>query len=302
MREEIELFGGTEQLVGCRHVPAGGAHVGVLICLSSPFDGAVDEGRSARLGRALARSGVVVQRFHYRGVPPSDGDPADVGFASLVDDARRALELLLDRCPVERVGFVGARLGALVAARVASDRGDAPLVLWEPVTDPLEAVETAAQGRVARPRLHVVRNGSVGRDGAGPPPDPGTGPVPVGGEPGPVAVDGGAMRPPPPIDLLDTPLGADLADAAVVAGLAEEVGDRPRPLLVVQTGPGHVLRPRYSRFVDRCRARGLAADHVCHPCDGERDGVPVPASTPGPLVDDTGTWLISRLGTTGGSP
>ncbi len=178
------------------------------------------------------------------------------------------------------MGFVGARLGALVAARVARGRTGAPLALWEPVTDPFEVIEQAAKARGARPRRQVARNGPALATTS----DLTPAPAAVGGDAEPAVVD-----------VLDTPLGADLADGAVVAGLVEEMGDRPRPLLVVQTAPGHVLRPQLSRFVDRCHGRGLAADHVCHPCDGQRDGVPVPASTAQSLVDDTATWLISHL-------
>ena len=149
VREEVEFFGWPEQMLGCRHGPAVGAAAGVLVCLGAPFGTTLDQGRAARLGRRLARSGVIVQRFQPRGSPPSDGDPTVVGFASLVDDADSALDLLRDRTGVERVGFVGVRLGALVAARLARRESNAPVALWEPVGDPLAMVAQAARARAS---------------------------------------------------------------------------------------------------------------------------------------------------------
>lgn len=150
VREELDLFGGPEHLYGCRNMPSGPVSAGVVVC-TSPLDPAVDEGRAMRLGRRLARAGVAVQRFHCHGYPPSDGDPSTVGFASLVDDARQALELLRARCRPARLGFVGARFGALVAARLAQAHEGAPLALWEPVSDPHSVLERAARTRGSPP-------------------------------------------------------------------------------------------------------------------------------------------------------
>lgn len=259
VREEIDLFGGPEQLFGCRHMPPMPVLAGVVIC-TSPLEPAVDEGRGIRLGRRLARAGVAVQRFHYRGDPPSDGDPSTVGFAALVDDARRALELLRARCRPQRLGFVGARLGALVAAQLAQPHDGAPLALWEPVVDPRDVLEQAARARRSPPAADATR------------------------------------------DLFDSLLAADLLDGVLVGGLLDELGDRPRPVLVVQTSPGDGLRPRYDRLVARCRDREILVDAECHPCDGERHGVPVPVAPGDALVERTASWLVARLGAPDGTP
>lgn len=134
--EEIEFFGGPELLFGCRHMPSSGVSTGVVICPPTLGDAEVNYHREARLGRWLARAGVAVQRFHHRGTGYSDGNPAQVGFAALLDDVRRAADHLHDRCGIDRIGFLGTRVGALVAARVARDFDGAPLALWQPVVDP----------------------------------------------------------------------------------------------------------------------------------------------------------------------
>jgi hypothetical protein len=263
VHEEIELFGVASQLAGCRHMPDSLPAAGVVICSSAPFDAAVDHGRAARLGRRLAQAGVAVQRFHPLGTP-ADRDPAEICFASLVDDAWQAVALLRDRCGVERLGFVGARLGALVAARVARPLDGAPLALWEPAVDPRTVVEQAAEARLVRQRAGVA------------------------------SWAGG-----PSIDVFDTPLGAELSDGTLVGGLLDEIGDRPRPLLVAQTADGDALRADYDTLVIRARARELTVDAACYPCDGQRDGVPVPIAAADALVDDTAAWLVAHLQASG---
>jgi alpha/beta superfamily hydrolase len=259
VREEIDLFGGPEHLYGCRHMPPTPVSAGVVIC-TSPLDSAVDEGRAIRVGRRLARAGVAVQRFHYHGDPPSDGDPSTVGFASLIDDARQALELLRHHCRPERLGFVGARLGALVAAQLAQAQDGAPLALWEPVLDPGSVLEQAARARRSPPAAEATS------------------------------------------DVFDSPLAGDLLDGVLVGGLVDELGARPRPVLVVQTSPGDVLRPGYVQLVARCHDREMLVDVECHPCDGERRGVPVPVAPCDALVERTASWLVARLGAPDGMP
>jgi alpha/beta superfamily hydrolase len=320
VRDEVELFGWPQQALACRHTPAAGARAGVVVCLPAPFGGAVDGGRASRLGRRLARAGVAVQRFHYRGSPASDGDPAAITFAGLVDDARRAADLLARRTGVERIGLVGARLGALVAARVGRDHPGSPVALWEPVIDPRHVVEQAARARAlaGSPVRAAAPAGSLTPAGQAPAPGPGApigsgssppaGDIAVARAPGAPAVpavgDGHVEAAPPPVaarplDLFDTQLCADLLHGGAVATLAEELGDQPGALLLVQTGEPTVepdgLRPAYRALADGCRARGVPVDVACHPCDGWRDGAVVPAGSADALVEATAAWLAARL-------
>lgn len=152
--EEVELVGGgAGTLFACRHLPPTGAGAGaaVVICPPSGSDAEVNHHREARLATWLARAGVVAQRFHYRGTGHSAGDPAAVSFASLVDDTRRIVDHLHDRCGIDRVGLLGTRVGALVAARVARDREGAPLALWQPVVDPRRYLDTVTSSEGGAP-------------------------------------------------------------------------------------------------------------------------------------------------------
>ena len=309
VREEIDLFGGPDLVFGCRHVPAEASGLGVLVCLGAPSDGPVDDGRAARLGRRLAGEGVAVQRFHYRGAWPSDGDPRGVGFDDLVEDAARALDLLRDRTAVRQVAFVGARLGALVAARVARSEPGAPVALWAPVPDPRAALEQAARARVARgPSAHAgaaapappvppASSPSVASNGSGAPPPgaPLDGGLVSGAAPGGIRSPAGADDLDAPVDLFDTPLAAELAAGSAVRSLADELGHGPRPvLLAVATSGGR------ETIVAGCRARGMAVDVMAHTYDDERDGRAIPGAPADDLVDETAGWLVARL--TSGTP
>jgi alpha/beta superfamily hydrolase len=301
VREEIDLFGGPDRLFGCRHLPAVASGAGVLVCLGAPSEGPVDEGRAARLGQRLAEVGVAVQRFHYRGAWPSDGDPRIVGFDTLVEDAARALDLLRDRADVRRVAFVGARLGALVAARVARAEPRAAVALWAPVPDARTALEQAARVRVAREAA------LSGRPVPGAPAAPGAADTngaglhaPPGGNVGrphddAPAGSAGAVAPADddtdaPLDLFDTPLAAELAEGAVVRSLADELGRGPRPLLLAAARAGE-----RETIAAGCRARGLSVDLLAHTYDDERDGTLVPGAPADELIDETARWLAVQL-------
>ncbi len=151
VHEQVEILGAAAHLLGCRHTPDGEPRAAVLVCTAPPLDHPVDAGRTARLGRHLARAGVAVQRFGSLDPDAPPGGAAAVGVDALVEDARGALELLRDRCPVERVGLLGVRLGALVAARLARALPAAPLALWQPATRPRAVLEEAARARAAAP-------------------------------------------------------------------------------------------------------------------------------------------------------
>ena len=205
------------------------------------------------------------------------------------------------------MGFVGARLGALVAARIARGEPGAPLALWAPVPDPRAALEHAARVRVARRATAASRRGGApvnGTDAAD-----GSEPVPHGGADGggwspddvPGGTTGGTAMPASPdeldgpVDLFDTRLAADLAEGSAVRSLADELGRGPRTLLLAASTAGG-----RETIVAGCRARGLAVDVVAHTYDDERDGLPIPGAPADALVDETARWLAARL--TSGEP
>jgi fermentation-respiration switch protein FrsA (DUF1100 family) len=85
----------------------------------------------APLAAALARMGLHVLVFDYRGYGGNPGRPTEAGLAA---DARAALDYLVGRPEVvpARVVYFGESLGAAVALRLATERPPAALVLRSP--------------------------------------------------------------------------------------------------------------------------------------------------------------------------
>jgi pimeloyl-ACP methyl ester carboxylesterase len=85
--------------------------------------------------RALASAGFPVLRYDTPGYGESRRRGEPVTFAHHLGAARDAVDMLASRGGVERVGILGSRFGALVAAAVASERDLDRMALWQPFTD-----------------------------------------------------------------------------------------------------------------------------------------------------------------------
>jgi pimeloyl-ACP methyl ester carboxylesterase len=131
-------FGPPERrLFGAFHPGLQRTRVGVLLC--NPFgQEAIRIHRSFRvLAERLSRAGVDVLRFDPYGTGDSAGADEEGDFDGWCRDVQVAHDELVRRSGATRVTWLGARLGAAVAHRAASNkpanlRG---LVLWDPVLD-----------------------------------------------------------------------------------------------------------------------------------------------------------------------
>jgi exosortase A-associated hydrolase 2 len=136
----------TARLFGLVHAPAPGVAVRPLAFL---FSHAFAEEKlwshrvMVSLARELAARGHVVMRFDYMGAGDSSGATPDTSLDTHLADLQAAFEYLISNHPqVQRVGLLGLRFGATLAALFAEQAGEkypqlreAPLVLWEPVMD-----------------------------------------------------------------------------------------------------------------------------------------------------------------------
>lgn len=90
--------------------------------------------------RVLAARGYAVLRFDYRGCGDSEGELAHSSLETHVADLEAGVKYLQSQVPsLQRVGLIGLRFGATIAA-LAAERASgavagAPLVLWDPMTD-----------------------------------------------------------------------------------------------------------------------------------------------------------------------
>lgn len=149
---ETPLFfdGSGARLFGLLHAPdtAGPAHAaGLGFVMSHPFG--EEKLWSHRIfvsvAKALAARGHAVLRFDYTGAGDSSGTTSETSIETHVADLRSAVVQLLERYPqTKRVGVIGLRLGASIAALLAEAAArdtalecvrEGPLVLWEPVID-----------------------------------------------------------------------------------------------------------------------------------------------------------------------
>jgi fermentation-respiration switch protein FrsA (DUF1100 family) len=99
----------------------------VLVCNGN----AGNRSLRAPLAAALARAGLAVLLFDYRGFAANPGRPTEEGLAA---DARAALAYLAARPEVDpaRLVYFGESIGAAVALRLATERPPAALVLRSP--------------------------------------------------------------------------------------------------------------------------------------------------------------------------
>lgn len=267
--EHAAFFGRESELYGCLHLPTQPVIAGVVICCSLEAEVLSNYRSEVLLARALAHRGVAVQRFHYRGSGHSEGPPSELTLASMVDDAREAINHLVDETSVGTVGFFGARFGAIVAASVGKAVGTAPLVLWEPILD---------FGRYMREvvRYQQAHETQIGRKAQ--------------------AIDlGMAMQHDHRYNSLGYDIGEALYLSALGSGLEDALADEPTDILLVQMGRGSELRPPYADPVRRMRARGHRVEIECF------TGLPAwwllrqPPKDIELLVDRSAQWMANTL-------
>ena len=262
--EEVEFFGAPERLFGCRHLPADGAgrDLGLVICSPVLCDFGANYRREVALARGLAAAGVPVLRYHPRGCGHSDGARVDLTLDTLVADVATALAHAEERLGVTRLAVLATRLSSLAAAAALRDRPGVPLALWEPVTKPRSYFRAGLRARA------VHRLSSTG------PPE----------EPEAELARQGYL------DLLGIPVGRALYETAAERTLAAELGDAPRPVLLVQFEDRTAVRSEYQAVVD---ARADVTARLC-PCDESWWFIPDRAAPGDEAVAATREWILAR--------
>jgi fermentation-respiration switch protein FrsA (DUF1100 family) len=97
-------------------------------------------GYRAPLAEALARAGLAVLLFDYRGYGENPGSPSEDGLSR---DADAALDLLLERgYGLDRIAYFGESLGAAVAIELATRRHPAAVVVRSPFSSLVDVGRT----------------------------------------------------------------------------------------------------------------------------------------------------------------
>ena len=96
--------------------------------------------RNLVIAQRLAEAGLAALRFDFTGHGDSSGTEADSTWAQQVADLGAAVDFMLARPEVTRVGVAGASTGGLVALRLAArHEGVSALVLREPRSEGAES-------------------------------------------------------------------------------------------------------------------------------------------------------------------
>ena len=133
------FFGRSDQpLFGVYHPPRTRdtrAH-GIVLCYPLGQEYMRAHRAFRQLAILLSKAGFPVFRFDYFGTGDSSGSSAEGSLERWTSDTGIAIDELKDNAGVQQLSLVGLRLGALVAARVATTRADVTrVVLWDPVVD-----------------------------------------------------------------------------------------------------------------------------------------------------------------------
>ncbi len=231
--EQAGFFEGG--LFGVSYKPNTPTHGAVVICpaILSEYDHTYSIDVS--LARALAARGIAVHRLHYRGSGHSDGEPSEMTFQTMLEDALAASARFSAEVGVEQPLILGVRFGALVAAAVADAGGGAPLVLWEP------ALGGRAYFRDAwRADMMFQINEGV---------------KPATRDAFPALLERDNQ-----VDVLGYPICKALYDSALERSLVEEAGAGARRILVLRGGPPASARPKLDEAVEELRGRGCEVD------------------------------------------
>jgi hypothetical protein len=210
--------------------------VGAVICCPVLVEHLTNYRHEVLLARSLAARGISVQRFHYRGTGHSGGEDAELSLDSMVEDALGAAERLQARTPIERLVFVGTRLGAVVAGLAARAHAGSPLVFWEPVVDGARYLRELIRARLVR----ELKDARYAESGTGAWKE---------------ELDGRGW-----VDILGYALHARLHASVLGSRLDVIVNGRVAPVLLVQFSRQGTLRPDLSRLREGLSQTGSPVD------------------------------------------
>jgi hypothetical protein len=124
---------GPSRLYASLYSPAASCRFTVVVCPTWGFENLRLLQWYHRLAHDLATSGIATLVPHWPGNEDSQGDPLAITLDRLVAAVADARGLLADWCGTERVGLVGVRVGAAVAALAAPMVRAQTLALAQPV-------------------------------------------------------------------------------------------------------------------------------------------------------------------------
>lgn len=149
MEKQIYFDNECQRLYGMIHIPEGkGPWPAVALCHG--FTGHRNESHSVfvKLGREMAKHGIAVLRFDFRGSGESEGLFEDMTVQSEISDAKVALDFLANYPDIDtnRIGLLGYSMGGLVAVYVGpADPRIKAMALWAPAAGMADIVKVSCE-------------------------------------------------------------------------------------------------------------------------------------------------------------
>jgi uncharacterized protein len=115
--------------------PTGGRPRAAVLCYPWGTEYIYAHRSMRQLALKLSASGYHTLRFDYFGTGDSSGDASDIDLTGWQSDTESAIEALKDIAGTTKVALIGLRVGANIAASVASRSPTEveALVLWDPI-------------------------------------------------------------------------------------------------------------------------------------------------------------------------
>ncbi len=163
IRESITLHNQGKKIFAIFHRPIGKTQVpAIAVCPGFAGNKCGKFRAFVSLAKELAKNGIAVLRFDYRGAGDSEGEFAEMTIESKVSDALMCLDFLAAHPQVDpnRLGLFGRSLGGAIALLAARRyRKIKSLALWAPVfsSDPWhklwQALQSEQQSEEAKQQL-----------------------------------------------------------------------------------------------------------------------------------------------------
>jgi len=212
---------------------------GVVVVCSPPYSEAIRNHRRELLFAWLASErGLAVARFHPRGGGHSGGDTEDMSLATMQDDAAMVAREAMEHFQSPLLGLVGARLGAIVAHRVAAEYPHVAVAWWQPVLDSERYLNELSRARLIGDLKRGVRGDNLPLDEQ--------------------LMSEGV------VDVLGSPITREFAKSLVDRPL-DDAPEGPRRGLLVQMSRHDELQKPYELFADELDRRNWTVSRLVIP-------------------------------------
>lgn len=137
IREAITLENNGEKIFAILHRPLNVKNVpAIVICPGFAGNKCGKFRMFVTLGKELAKQGIAVLRFDYRGAGDSEGEFQDITLEGKISDTLKCLHFLAEDSQIDssRIGILGRSLGGAIAVLTARRFPEIKsLALWAPV-------------------------------------------------------------------------------------------------------------------------------------------------------------------------